>query len=223
MRNAQSIISALSRMASLLVLVGASPILVVLSFLILFFSGWPIIYVQERVGKGGKTFKMYKFRTMRVGAEKEQGKYRSLNEADGPVFKIKNDPRLTKIGKVLCRSGLDELPQLFNIVKGEMALVGPRPLPINEAGMIDKKYRLRESVLPGIISVWVVNGHHQMRFEDWMKSDVEYAKNKNLKSDAMLIMKGAALLLKLTFREVKNLIPVTVYRRWNFEQQEQIR
>jgi len=104
-------------------------------------NGGPVFFIQKRVGKNGKIFNLIKFRTMRVGAEKEQSKYKNLNEADGPVFKIKNDPRLTKFGKILFQTGLDELPQLINVLKGEMSIIGPRPLPIKEAAKLTEKQK----------------------------------------------------------------------------------
>lgn len=132
---------------------------------------------------------------MYVGAEKDQAKLRQKNEADGPVFKIKNDPRFTKIGRFLSHSGLDELPQLINICKGEMALIGPRPLPIHEEKEIKEKFRgIRKSILPGIISVWVLKGSHsKFTFNDWMKMDVEYVKRKSLGYDVVLFLKSIKL------------------------------
>lgn len=146
---------------------------------------------------------MYKFRTMKIGADKEQEKLKKMNEADGPVFKIKNDPRFTRIGIFLSHSGLDELPQLFNVVKGEMNLIGPRPLPVAEAKAISKKYKvIRETVRPGIISPWVVSGYHSLTFEEWMKSDMNYIKNWSLQNDFLLLIKGICALKKIIFEEV---------------------
>lgn len=102
-----------------------------------------LFFIQERVGQDGKIFRMYKFRTMYPGAERDRKKYQRLNEADGPVFKIKDDPRFTKLGKCLAGTGLDELPQIINVFKGEMSLVGPRPLPIDEETKIPAKWRLK--------------------------------------------------------------------------------
>ena len=97
-----------------------------------------------------------------------------LNEMDGPVFKIRNDPRLTKFGKLLYQTGLDELPQLINVIKGEMSLVGPRPLPVYEARLLTKEQNLRLLVKPGITSLWIVNGYHKHTFNNWMKMDKDY-------------------------------------------------
>jgi lipopolysaccharide/colanic/teichoic acid biosynthesis glycosyltransferase len=183
------------------------PVYFLLSLLVVFFSGFPVFFVQKRVGKDGKFFRMYKFRTMKVGAEDERNLYLILNEAYGPVFKIRNDPRLTRIGRFLCHTGLDEIPQLLNIVKGDMDFVGPRPLPIYEENKIPEKYRFaRRKVNPGILSVWVLNGYHKMSFDDWMSCDLEYIKNKSHLRDLMIFIKGILFvfgLFQLEFREVK--------------------
>lgn len=189
----------------LIILFFAWPVFILIGLVVLFFDGgWPVIFKQKRVGRGGKSFVIYKFRTMYQGAEKDRKKLLSLNEADGPVFKIKNDPRFTKIGKTLSRTGLDELPQLFNILKGEMAFIGPRPLPSEEEGKITKQYRLtRRQVLPGIISPWIFIGYHDVSFDKWMKSDMEYVKNKSIVGDIGYLFKSVNLfagLLKGCFK-----------------------
>lgn len=148
------------------------------------------------MGKNKKIFTMYKFRTMVENAEELKSKLNDLNEADGPAFKIRNDPRYTKIGKILARTAIDELPQLVNIIKGEMAFVGPRPLPTNEAKQISDKYQTRFKVLPGLTSPWVTKGGHRLTFDQWMKLDVNYAKNKNAKSDLFIVFKTILLLTK---------------------------
>jgi len=116
------------------------PLQLIIALLLVILSGWPILFFQKRVGKDGKIFIMYKFRTMNVGSEEQQKKLQKLNEADGPAFKIHDDPRFTKIGKFLAHTALDELPQLINVIKGEMSFVGPRPLPVEEAKKVPKKY-----------------------------------------------------------------------------------
>lgn len=200
------LVNILERLLILLLIILLSPVYIVLSLSVLVFSGWPIFFVQKRTGYKGQIFKMYKFRTMRVGADKEQNKLRKMNEADGPVFKIKNDPRFTKVGIFLSHSGLDELPQLFNVAKGEMSLIGPRPLPVSEAEAISKKYKMiRESVRPGLISPWVVGGYHSLTFEQWMESDMKYVENKSFKNDFLLLTRGIFALMKLILREI-NLI-----------------
>lgn len=176
--------------------------MVVVAIFIIAVDGWPFWFSQKRVGKDGKNFWIWKFRTMKIGADKEQIKYKSLNEADGPVFKIHNDPRLTKTGKFLFHTGLDELLQLFNVLKGEMSIIGPRPLPVAEEEKIAEKYRfVRRQIRPGIISVWIVNGHHKVKFDDWMKSDVEYIKNKSVGYNCQLVFKTMVLIYKLILKE----------------------
>lgn len=178
------------------------PIYIVLSFLILIIDGGPIFFIQDRVGYGGKIFKMYKFRTMYVGADKDQKKYQKLNEASGPVFKIKDDPRFHKLGLFISHTGLDELPQLLNIIKGEMSIIGPRPLPVNESKKIPKEFKIRETVLPGIVSPWIFRGYHKMSFNDWMESDVEYVKEKSFIGDLGLVFMASGLLIGLILREI---------------------
>jgi lipopolysaccharide/colanic/teichoic acid biosynthesis glycosyltransferase len=179
-----------------------APMLLCISFLLYIWQGAPIVFCQKRVGKNGKPFVMYKFRTMRVGAEREQKKYQKLNEANGPVFKIRNDPRLTRVGKFFAHTGLDELPQLFNVLKGDMALVGPRPLPVPEAQKLTAIQKQRESVKPGIISPWILEGYHRQTFDNWMKSDITYAKSKNFLSDLTLSVRTVVFLASLFFREI---------------------
>ncbi|MDO8269569.1 MAG: sugar transferase [Candidatus Levybacteria bacterium] len=157
-------------------------------------SSGPFIFKQKRMGKNKKIFTMYKFRTMVENAEQLKTKYLKLNEADGPVFKIHNDPRYTKIGKILTKTAIDELPQLVNIIKGEMAFVGPRPLPVAEARQVPAKYGLRFEVLPGLTSTWVIKGGHTLTFDQWMKLDCEYVKTRNTKDDLIITLKTIILL-----------------------------
>ena len=191
------------RLIALLLIVILSPLFILLSLLLLVSEGWPIFFIQRRTGKMGISFWMVKFRTMRVGAEKDQKKWQYLNEADGPVFKIHDDPRHTKIGRFFFHTGLDELPQLINILRGEMAVVGPRPLPVDEEAKICKKYQsIRREVKPGLVSPWIVDGYHQMEFENWMRSDVDYVKRKSLFYDGYLLGKSVFLVCRLISREV---------------------
>ena len=188
---------------SLLLLFCVSPLFLMIAIAIKSFSFGPIFFIQKRVGKNGKIFRILKFRTMYVNAEKDKGKYVQFNQADGPVFKIENDPRFTKIGKNLSRTGLDELPQLLNVLKGDMSIVGPRPLPFYEAKKLSKNDRIRESVRPGMTSAWVINGSHKLSFKKWMKLDVEYVSGATFLGDIEIITKTFKLvllsLLKLQF------------------------
>lgn len=180
-----------------------SPLFFIIGILIKLDSKGPIIFKQKRAGKNGKIFIIYKFRTMIEEAEKLKEKYNHLNEADGPVFKIRNDPRFTKVGKFFSHTGLDELPQLFNILKGDMSLVGPRPLPINEEEEINPQYReLRQSVKPGLISSWLLNGKHNVTFDHWMRLDIRDIKSSGIKNDLYLTI----LVVPVFFRFLTNAI-----------------
>ena len=149
------------------------------------------------MGRYKKPFVMYKIRTMVAGAEKLQSRLKRQNEADGPVFKIRNDPRYTRVGKILSRSALDETPQLINVILGEMSLVGPRPLPLSEAQKVPKKYETRFSVLPGMTSNWVIRGSHRLTFKEWMRLDVEYARKHPLFKDLYILLYTFILILRV--------------------------
>lgn len=163
---------------------------------------FPLLYRQQRIGRGGKPFTMYKFRTMVVGADAMQKKLLHRNEADGPVFKIRNDPRFTRMGKFLSHTGLDELPQLVNVIRGEMALFGPRPLPVAEAVKLTKQQQERHRIKPGIMSPWVLDGYHSRPFDEWMKSDIRYVKEKSLWYDLILFGRAMVFVGKLLVREI---------------------
>lgn len=187
---------------SLGALILTTPLFLLIIILSKIFNSGPVFFIQKRVGKNGKIFKMIKFRTMVVGAEKLKSKYKYLNHADGPVFKIKNDPRLTKFGGVLVKTGLDELPQLINVLKGEMNLVGPRPLPVSEARKLTKKQKVRELVKPGITSSWVTSGAHNLKFSKWMKLDKEYVQYGNLQTDIRIISQTFIMIVGLFLRKL---------------------
>jgi len=182
MKKALDVLIAL---ASLIILV---PLLALIELLIKLDSPGPVIFRQKRVGLGGKEFFMYKFRSMIEGAEEMKENYEKLNEADGPVFKIKNDPRFTQVGKFLAQTGLDELPQFINVLKGEMSLVGPRPLPVYETAKLKSWQKRRLSVLPGMTSPWVIKGGHKLNFNTWMKLDTDYVKNHSLMRDVLILL-----------------------------------
>ena len=133
---------------------------------------------------------------MIVSADQKKESLMSLNERTGPVFKIRNDPRFTKIGKFLSHTGLDELPQLINIVKGDMTFVGPRPLPVDEAQNVPQKYHKRFSVLPGITSPWVIKGPYQLTFDEWMEFDLSYISSKSQYYDIIVCFKTMSMILR---------------------------
>lgn len=177
------------------------PVAMLIAVLVGILSGRPVLYRQKRIGLKGNPFWLLKFRTMTKQAEKKQLSLKGLNEATGPVFKIRNDPRFTSIGKFLSHTGLDELPQLWNVLRGEMAIIGPRPLPIDEARQLTPDQHKRERVKPGIISPWIVEGYHKNTFDMWMKSDLLYIQKKSTWYDIVLFVRAIGLFLTLLFRE----------------------
>lgn len=175
---------------SLIMIIILSPVLLAITVFIKLTSPGPIVYRQTRVGLRGRQFNLYKFRTMVVNAEILRKSLEAENEADGPVFKIKDDPRVTKIGKFLRKSGLDELPQLFNVLKGEMSLIGPRP-PIQEETKLYKRWQLRRlSVKPGLSCFWQIKpDRNNIKFEKWMELDLAYIDNWSLRLDFIILLK----------------------------------
>ena len=166
---------ALDVTVSLAFLIILAPLLAAVALLVKLTSKGPILFKQERVGLNKRRFLIYKFRTMVPHAEKLQPALEVMNEAAGPVFKIRNDPRVTPMGRVLRRTSLDELPQLFNVLRGEMSLVGPRPLPLRDyEGFSEDWQRRRFSVRPGITCLWQVSGRSNIGFDHWMKLDLKY-------------------------------------------------
>ncbi len=179
-----------------------SPVFAVISIGVFCFSGRPVFFRQRRVGKDGVPFIMYKFRTMYLHAEQDQKKYRLQNEARGPVFKIHNDPRFTSFGRFLSHTGLDELPQLWNVLVGDMALFGPRPLPLSEAKHLLPWQKERQKIKPGIVSPWIFNGYHQRTFDEWMRDDCLYVQRKNFFYDTRLFFRSCVFMATLVMREI---------------------
>ncbi len=175
---------------SLFLIIVLSPVLLFISIMIKLTSRGPIVFKQTRVGLRGRLFSLYKFRTMVLDAEKLKKQLEAENEADGPVFKIKDDPRVTTIGKFLRKSGLDELPQLFNIMKGEMSLIGPRP-PLPDETKSYKRWQLRRlSVKPGLSCFWQIKpDRNSIKFEKWMEMDLAYIDNWSLRLDFIILLK----------------------------------
>ena len=147
----------------------------------------PIIFYQRRSGLGGRPFWIYKFRTMCVGAEKMRDALKAQSEQDGPAFKMTHDPRITKIGRFLRKTSIDELPQLFNILKGDMTLVGPRPLPVSEQTACQIWQRRRLDVTPGLTCIWQVKGRSSVTFAEWMRMDLRYIRRRTLWHDVSLL------------------------------------
>ena len=167
-----------------------SPLFALITLAVYIDDGWPVLFVQERVGLNKRMFKMLKFRTMVKGAEQRLAKLEFLNEVQGAAFKLTNDPRVTKLGKSLRKTSLDELPQLVNVFAGTMSLVGPRPLPIRDFERFYKnRHRKRFSVKPGITGLWQVSGRSEVDFEEWMILDLQYIDNWKVCDDFEILFK----------------------------------
>jgi exopolysaccharide biosynthesis polyprenyl glycosylphosphotransferase len=160
-------------------------------------SPGPVLFRQKRCGLNGQPFTMYKFRSMVTDAEQRKKELENFNEMSGPVFKISNDPRITPIGRLLRKFSLDELPQLFNVLKGEMSLVGPRPLPVEEVSRFDDfAHRRRLSVKPGLTCLWQVSGRNNIHdFTDWVRLDLEYIDNWSLWLDMKILWRTIPVVL----------------------------
>lgn len=158
-------------------------------------SGGPVIYTSPRVGRDGKLFKMYKFRSMVVGAEEQKAALRELNEADGPLFKIKDDPRLTRTGRLLRRLSLDELPQLLNVLLGQMSLVGPRPPLPEEVAEYKPWHRQRLAVVGGLTGLWQISGRSDLSFDELCLLDIYYIENWTLGMDIRILLQTIPLIL----------------------------
>lgn len=179
---------AIDILLSIALIIITSPLILFVSIAIKLTSSGPIFFTQERVGYNKRVFRLYKFRTMGVGTERMQAELEYMNEMDGPAFKIKDDPRVTKFGKWLRKTSIDELPQLLNVLKSEMSLVGPRPLPVRDYNGFSKDWQLRRfSVLPGITCTWQIKGRNDISFEDWMKLDMEYIDHWKLSNDLKIL------------------------------------
>jgi exopolysaccharide biosynthesis polyprenyl glycosylphosphotransferase len=182
---------------SAILLVGLAPLLAVVALLIKFTSPGPALFTQHRLGYNKRKFKIYKFRTMTQDAEQRIKQLEHLNEVSGPVFKIQNDPRITPIGRLLRKTSIDELPQLFNVLKGEMSLVGPRPLPVRDyEGFNQDWQRRRLSVRPGITCLWQVNGRSTIPFDNWMQLDLLYIDKWSLRLDVEILIRTIPAVLK---------------------------
>lgn len=181
-------------LGSLVGLILLSPFLLIVILAIKIESRGPVFFAQERVGLNGKTFKMYKFRSMIVNAEDLLRHLKDQNEMSGPMFKMKDDPRVTKIGKFIRKTSIDELPQLINVLKGEMSLVGPRPNLPAEVEKFEAWMKVKLLVKPGLTCFWQVNGRNNIDFEDWMKLDARYVRERSTLIDILLILKTFLLL-----------------------------
>jgi len=179
---------ALDITAGCILLVLASPVMMAAAVAIKLTSRGPVFFVQPRVGYNKRIFNLYKFRTMVENAERMQRVLEGSNEMDGPVFKIENDPRVTGVGRWLRKTSIDELPQLYNVIRGDMSLVGPRPLPVRDYRGFEKDWqRRRFSIRPGLTCLWQVMGRNGTTFEEWMNLDMEYIDNWSLAGDMKIL------------------------------------
>ena len=177
-------------------LVALSPFIAAVALLGKAAAPGPVFYVSWRVGVGEEPFPCYKFRTMVVGADVRQEELESRNEADGCLFKIRDDPRVTRIGRFLRRTSLDELPQLLNVLRGQMSLVGPRPLPLRDVARMDPRYRSRHAVLPGMTGLWQIGARGSLAASHMMELDLEYIRRWSLGLDLRILLRTVGVVVK---------------------------
>lgn len=171
-----------------------SPLIIIAAIAIKLDSRGPVFFAQKRVGQNGRIFYMYKFRSMVTNAEEILHKLKDKNEMDGPMFKMKNDPRVTRVGRIIRKTSIDELPQLFNVLKGEMSLVGPRPNLPKEVLKFNDHHRLKLMAKPGLTCYWQVMGRSSVGFEEWMELDIRYIEERSFWVDLKLIFKTVKVL-----------------------------
>ena len=181
-------------LGSIVGIIFLSPLLLLVAILIKLDSKGKVFFSQVRVGLNGKEFKIYKFRSMVENAESLRTKLEDKNEATGPMFKIKKDPRITKVGRFIRKTSIDELPQLVNVLKGEMSLVGPRPSLPSEVINFEPWMLKRFKVKPGLTCFWQVSGRNNIGFNEWMEMDIKYVNEISLSTDIKLILKTITLL-----------------------------
>ncbi|HHX39188.1 MAG TPA: exopolysaccharide biosynthesis polyprenyl glycosylphosphotransferase [Armatimonadetes bacterium] len=165
------------------------PVMLLTALAIKLDSPGPVLFVQTRVGRWGEAFPLLKFRSMYVDAEARRAELEACNEASGPVFKIRNDPRITRVGRIIRKLSIDELPQLFNVIAGHMSLVGPRPPLPSEVAQYTPEHRRRLDVKPGITCIWQVSGRSNVDFERWVMMDVQYIEEESLWLDIRLLLR----------------------------------
>jgi exopolysaccharide biosynthesis polyprenyl glycosylphosphotransferase len=181
--------------ATLIGVLLLSPVFIIVAGLIKLTSPGPVFFVQERNGCRGQVFKMYKFRSMVTNAEQLLKELESKNEVSGHMFKIKDDPRITWIGKLIRKTSIDELPQLFNVLKGDMSLVGPRPPIPREVVKYDAWHKLRLSVKPGLTGLWQISGRNGIGFEDMVRLDLKYIRERGFWYDLKIIFRTIPVLI----------------------------
>jgi lipopolysaccharide/colanic/teichoic acid biosynthesis glycosyltransferase len=170
------------------ILVATTPVMAIAAIAIKVSDGGPILFRQRRAGLGGRPFTIFKFRTMVADADVKKSQLLDKSEQDGPAFKIKHDPRITRVGRFLRETSIDELPQLFNVLLGDMSLVGPRPLPVEESNRCATWHRRRLDVTPGLTCIWQVHGRSKVTFAEWIRMDRRYIRAQSLLHDLKLIV-----------------------------------
>jgi exopolysaccharide biosynthesis polyprenyl glycosylphosphotransferase len=181
---------------SLFLLVLALPVMAVIALAVKLTSRGPVFYTSRRVGRMGRIFDFYKFRSMYVDADSRLSDVMAGNEKDGPIFKMQNDPRITRVGRFLRKTSLDELPQLFNVFRGDMSLVGPRPPLPHEVEKYDDYAMERLAVRPGMTCYWQIMGRSNLSFEEWMKLDHKYLEEMSVTTDIKILLKTPLAVLK---------------------------
>lgn len=176
-------------------LVGVSPLMLIASLAVKLDSPGPVLFKQKRVGQRGEDFTIYKFRSMVTNAEALRAELRELNEADDVVFKLRNDPRVTRTGHIIRRLSIDELPQLFNVLKGDMRLVGPRPALPDEVETYDAQQLRRLEAMPGITGLQQISGRSNLSFERWIELDLQYVEEQGLLNDVAILLKTVPVVL----------------------------
>lgn len=175
---------------SAIALILVSPVLLLAAAAIQLTSPGPVLFFQQRAGRGRKPFRMLKLRTMYLGADDDKELFRPFNDLKGgPCFKMRRDPRVTAVGRILRKFSIDELPQFWNVLRGDMALVGPRPLPVDEVSGSGADQRVRHSVRPGLTCLWQVSGRTDIPFHEWLALDLWYVRNRSLWLDAAILAK----------------------------------
>lgn len=183
-------------LVALVLLIVSAPMLAIVALIVRLDSKGPVFFVQERVGFNKRRFRMIKFRTMCVDAEARMKEFEHLNEKTGPIFKITNDPRTTRVGKWLRKASIDELPQLINVLLGDMSIVGPRPLSVRDALRMEVAWQKRRfSVKPGLTCLWQVSGRSNLSFEEWMQLDLEYIDRWSLGLDGLILLRTIPAIL----------------------------
>lgn len=215
-RHVQSFANrALDVVGALVALCLAWPLLLLAAVLIKLDSPGPVFFRQRRCGRGGRLFTMIKLRTMVADADRRQAGLHKVNEVDGPMFKVERDPRVTRLGVLLRKTCLDEVPQMINVLRGEMSLVGPRPLAPHEMSLVPAWRDLRLMVKPGVTGLWQLHGRERLAFASWIANDIEFVKHHSLAMNIRILFKTLRMVAGCWHRELARFIkPEFLRMRW---------